>query len=138
MGGMAIDFTPLVNAVARLDEGLTRYETDRRDAQIRDGMIQRFEFTYDLAHKMLRRALEAASANPEEIDRMSFPTLIRTASEQGLVASGWEGWRTFREMRNITSHTYDEAKALQVAAALPTFLAEAHELVARLLATSGS
>lgn len=131
---MPLDFSPLANAIARLDEGLSRYRTDESDAQIRDGLIQRFEFTYDLAHKMLRRTLEEAAANPEEIDRLTFPSLIRTGVEQGLVAGEWADWRTFREMRNITSHTYDEAKAMQVVAAIPAFLAEAEALLARLLA----
>ncbi len=127
-----IDLTPLANAAARLDEGLARYRSDTSDTQIRDGLIQRFEFTYDLAHKVLRRVLEQAAANPQDIDRMSFPTLVRTASEQGLVESEWPAWRTFREMRNITSHTYDEAKALTVVAAIPGFLAEAQALLERL------
>jgi nucleotidyltransferase substrate binding protein (TIGR01987 family) len=131
---MSLDFTPLANAVCRLDEGLARYRLDEGDGQIRDGLIQRFEFTYDLAHKMLRRVLQAASANPEEVDRMSFPTLIRTAAEQGLTGSDWAQWRTWREMRNITSHTYDEAKAVAVAEAIPAFLAEARDVLARLTA----
>lgn len=129
---MSLDFSPLANAIARLGEGLARYLNDTGDTQIRDGLIQRFEFTYDLAHKMLRRALESAAANPEEVDRMSFPTLIRTGNEQGLLRGDWNDWRIYREMRNITSHTYDEAKALQVAAAIPQFLDEARELLGRL------
>ncbi len=129
---MTLDFSQLVNAVARLDEGLERYQRDTSDTQIRDGLIQRFEFTYDLAHKMLRRALAEAAANPDEIDRMSFPTLIRTADEQGLLRSDWTVWHDFREKRNITSHTYDEAKALEVTARIPAFLTEARALVDRL------
>lgn len=129
---MPLDFSPLINAVARLDEGLARYAKDRSDAQIRDGLIQRFEFTYDLAHKFLRRVLQEGAANPEEVDRMTFPALIRTASEQGLLLGDWTDWQAFREMRNITSHSYDEAKALQVAAAIPAFLIEARALVERL------
>lgn len=129
---MPLDFSPLFNAVARLDEGLVRYRIDESDTQIRDGLIQRFEFTYDLAHKFLRRVLEAGAANPEEIDRMTFPALIRTASEQGLLLGDWTDWHAFREMRNITSHSYDEAKALQVAGAIPAFLTEARALVERL------
>jgi nucleotidyltransferase substrate binding protein (TIGR01987 family) len=132
---MPLDFSPLARAVTRLDEGLTRHLGEPADEQLRDGLIQRFEFTYDLAHKMLRRALEEGAAAPDEIDRMSFPTLIRTAFAAGLVASDWTQWRIWREMRNITSHTYDEAKALQVAAAIPDFLTEAHEVVQRLAAT---
>lgn len=126
---MPIDLTPLENAIGRLTDGLARYEQDVTDLQIRDGLIQRFEFTYDLAHKMLRRVMEAAAATPAEIDQMSFPDLIRTASEQGLVTGGWPVWRTYREMRNITSHTYDEAKAVQVTAAIPQFLEHARELL---------
>ena len=74
---MVLDFSPLARAVDRLQEGLERYERDISDTQIRDGLIQRFEFTYDLAHKMLRRALEAGAANPEAIDRMTFPEIGR-------------------------------------------------------------
>ena len=129
---MSLDFSPLANAIARLDEGLARYREDISDSQIRDGLIQRFEFTYDLAHKMLRRTLERTSANPEEIDRLSFPALIRTGVEQGLVPGQWTNWQLYREMRNITSHTYDEAKAVQVVAAIPEFLEEAKGLQARL------
>ena len=81
---------------------------------------------------MIRRALEQGAANPDAVGRMSFPELIRTASEQGLVGSDWAQWRTWREMRTITSHTYDEAKALQVVAAIPAFLAEAQEVARRL------
>lgn len=129
---MPLDFSVLDNAVTRLAEGLDRYALDRGDTQIRDGLIQRFEFTYDLAHKMMRRALEHAAANPGEIDRMTFPALVRTANEQGLLDQGWPEWRGYREMRNITSHTYDEAKALQVAAAIPAFLDQARFLLHRL------
>lgn len=137
MVGMPLDFTPLANAVDRLAEGLARHQKEPGDAQLRDGLIQRFEFTYDLAPKMLRRAIEAAAANPGEIDAMSFATLIRTAQEQGYVAAGWDKWRTYREMRNITSHTYDEAKAAQVVAAIPGFLADVRELVGELQRRAG-
>lgn len=129
---MAIQFAPLDNAIDRLTEGLERYDRDRTDLQIRDGLIQRFEFTYDLAHKFLRRAMEEASANPEDVDRMSFATLIRAANERGLIAGDWQAWRTYREIRNITSHTYDEAKAIQVASAIPEFLCEVRALLQRL------
>ncbi len=129
---MALDFSPLINAVNRLDEGFTRYSQDISDAQLRDGLIQRFEFTYDIAHKMLRRVMELGAANPEEIDRMGFPDLIRSAYEQCLITSTWSEWRLWREMRNITSHSYDEAKAVQVVAEIPAFLHEMQMLAASL------
>ena len=42
---MTLDITSLVNAVRRLEEGRVRYQSDTSDAQIRDGLIQRFELT---------------------------------------------------------------------------------------------
>lgn len=125
---MMLDISSLENAVTRLSEGLARYQRDTKDEQIRDGLIQRFEFTYELSHKMLKRYLEANAASPEQFDAMPFADLIRTGNEQGLLRGTWPNWRTYRDMRSKTSHTYDVAKALQVVAAIPDFLAEAEFL----------
>jgi nucleotidyltransferase substrate binding protein (TIGR01987 family) len=129
---MELDITPLQRAVARLDEGLLRYLKDVSDVQIRDGLIQRFEFTYELSHKMLKRYLEATSANPADFDAMDFQTLIRTGNEQGLLLGDWPAWRTWRNLRARTSHTYNEDVALEVVAAIPGFLDEAKYLLQRL------
>ena len=129
---MKLDTTSLGNAVRRLREGLARYERDPTDEQIRDGLIQRFEFTYELSHKMLRRYLREAAASPDETERMPFADLIRTGNAQGLLRSDWPVWRRFREMRTRTSHTYDDTVASQVAAAIPAFLEEAEHLHAEL------
>ena len=129
---MAVDISPFLKTVERLTAGLARYRTDENDSHLRDGLIQQFEFTYDVAHKTLRRVLEARAADPAEIDRMSFPTLIRTAYEQGLLEEGWPKWQDFRENRNITSHTYDEDLARKVANAIPRFLDEVRDLADKL------
>ena len=129
---MSLDISPLSNAVDRLAEGLARYQRDTSDDQIRDGLIQRFEFTYELSHKMLKRYLESIAPSPETIDQMAFADLIRLGREQGLVRSEWAVWRQFRDIRNITSHTYDLKKALVVVQAIPDFLAEAQYLRDRL------
>jgi nucleotidyltransferase substrate binding protein (TIGR01987 family) len=122
---MTLDISALENAITRLTEGLARYQRDTTDDQIRDGLIQRFEFTYELSHKMLKRYLEAAAPSPEVIDAMSFADLIRTGNEQGLLLGEWPDWKAYRDMRSKTSHTYDVAKALEVVAGIPAFLAEA-------------
>lgn len=116
---------PFVQAIQRLEEGLARYQTDTSDTHIRDGLIQRFEFTYELGHKVLKRYLEYASANPEQFDEMTFQDLIRTANEQGLLLGSWPDWRGFRDMRARTSHTYNEDVAIEVVGGIPRFLEEA-------------
>jgi nucleotidyltransferase substrate binding protein (TIGR01987 family) len=115
-------------AIQRLDEGLQRYQQDITDTQIRDGLIQRFEFTYELSHKMLKRYLEFASPTPEQYDGMAFQDLIRSGNEQGLLLGEWPHWKGYRDMRSKTSHTYDEAVALNVVAGIPDFLEEARFL----------
>ena len=135
---MRLDLTSLVKVVSRLREGLLRYERDVTDSQIRDGLIQRFEFTYELVHKMLRRHLEQAAANPQEFDAADFQYLIRSGSEQGLLLSPWPIWRRFRELRGKTSHTYDETVAMQVVTEIPAFLKEAEHLLASLQARHGA
>ncbi|WP_334118256.1 nucleotidyltransferase substrate binding protein [Limnobacter sp.] len=129
---MILDLSSLQNAILRLNEGIQRYYLDTSDTQIRDGLIQRFEFTYELSHKMLKRFLESTSPSPAEIDALAFQDLIRTGNEQGLLLSDWTVWRKYREMRSKTSHTYDESIALQVVAEIPAFLNEAQYLVKQL------
>lgn len=129
---MNLIIAPLENATKRLAEGLVRYQQDISDEQIRDGLIQRFEFTYELSHKLLKRYLEATSANPSEFDTLSFSEFIRTANERGVLKGDWSDWRVYREMRNLTSHTYNEKVAIKVVKDIPKFLAEIEFLVKKL------
>jgi len=127
-----LDLTPLANAVNRLNEGLVRYQSDITDTQIRDGLIQRFEFTYEISHKMLKRHLEAVSPTPDQFDGMPFADLVRMGNEQGLLLGDWSVWRVYREIRSKTSHAYDERVAIAVVHGIPPFLEEARELLRRL------
>ena len=122
---MTLDIRSLETAVTRLAEGLARHQRDTSDIQIRDGLIQRFEFTYELCWKMLKRYLEMESAVTDTFDHMNLADLIRIGNEHGLVLGDWPVWRTYRALRSMTSHTYDEAKALEVVARIPAFLADA-------------
>jgi nucleotidyltransferase substrate binding protein (TIGR01987 family) len=129
---VSLDFSSLASSVQGLEEGLARFNLDTSDVMVRDGLVQRFEFTYELSHKMLRRFLEAASANPVEFDKADFQCLIRTANEQGLLLGAWPQWRVYRDMRSKTSHTYDEEVAIKIVAGIPAFLQEAQFLLDRL------
>lgn len=123
---------PLEKAIQRLREGLERYQRDISDTQIRDGLIQRFEFSYELAHKILKRYMEFTSPTPQQYDGMPFQDLIRSGNEQNLLLSDWPRWRQYRDMRSKTSHTYHENIALEVVAEIPDFLEEANFLSDRL------
>lgn len=132
MMNVQLDLSSLVNALLRLEEALQAHGAAPENTLYRDATIQRFEFSYELSHKMLKRYLEMASPNPAGIDEMAFPDMIRTASEQGLLRSGWDRWKDYRKARSITSHTYDEEKAKQVMTIIPDFLQEARALLGEL------
>jgi len=127
-----LSIEPFEKAIVSLEQALDRHAQDTSDDLIRDACIQRFEFTYELAHKMLKRFLEATSANPDEFDTMTFQDLIRSGNERGLLRSDWSRWKDYRTARGTTSHTYDEAKAREVFAIVPDFLSEARVLRDRL------
>jgi len=129
---MNLDFTSFEKAILQLDEGLRMAAGTPDNKLMRDGVIQRFEYTYELSHKMLKRFLEATEASPEQFDEMSFADLIRTASERGLVLHGWDKWSQYRKLRGTTSHTYDAKKAAEVFEAIPGFLEDARHLLQKM------
>jgi len=71
---------------------------------------------------------------PEIIDGMSFADIIRIGNEHRLLLGNWPRWKTYRDMRARTSHTYDEATAQEVVAGIPVFLEEARHFRDRLKA----
>ena len=125
---MTLDISSLGNAVQRLREGLARFQHEPGDDQIRDGLIQRFAFTYELSHRTLRRYLREIAGSPDDVTGMPFADLIRAGSAEGLLRSEWPAWRRFREIRTRTSHTYDSKVAAEVVEEIPAFLSEVEHL----------
>jgi len=134
-----IDLASLIKAIKQLETSIGYYHSDLAQAdealleQFRSASIQAFEYTYELAHKMLRRYLEATEPSVETVVNMSFPEIIRTGWERGLLASSWDVWSSYRKARGCTSHTYDSDKAEEVFQIIPKFLQEVHSLVDEIL-----
>ena len=130
---MKLDISSFEKALRQLQRSLDYFHSDlaREDEglreQFRAATIQAFEYSYELGMKMLRRQLEQIAANPAEIREMVFMEMIRTGAEAGLVRQV-SLYRVFREKRNLTSHTYDVARAEEVLAVLPEFVDEMHFL----------
>lgn len=141
---MALDFTPLGNAIGQLEKSLkfAHSPLGQQDPdlfeQLRNSVIQCFEFTYELSHKMLRRFLKETAASPDDFETMTFAGLVRTGNEQGLLRSDWGRWKVYRQARTDSSHTYDEKKAVAVYEVAQDFLEEARFLYEKLLDQSGT
>jgi len=127
---MYLDLTVFQKALNSLKTAIIKYNQDVSDDMIRDSVIQRFEYTYGLAIKMIERFLQTTSTL--DVDTLSFNQLIRDANERGVLLGNLENWTKYREKRNITSHTYDEAKALEVISIVEDFAKEAEFLLNKL------
>ncbi len=132
-----LDTTSFERAVDSLQSALAQYDIIPNDF-IRDSCIQRFEYAYELSWKMLKRFLKMTEPSADAIDEMTFPELIRTGSEKGLLLTDWGRWKDFRKARNITSHGYDAAKADKVFSRLPAFLDESRYLLKQLRKRTGA
>ncbi|NOZ07102.1 MAG: nucleotidyltransferase [Chloroflexi bacterium] len=87
------------------------------------GLIQAFEYTYELAWNTLKDYFEAQGETNIHGSRDSF----RLAFKRGLIING-ETWMDMIRSRTLTSHTYNEEVARQIATAIvnsyyPEFLA---------------
>ncbi len=128
-----LNFTSLENAILSLREALEEHGKDASNGFVRDCCIQRFEYSYELSYKMLKRYLEQTSIAPVEIDYMSMQEIIRLSAEKGLVQHSWDKWHIYRMARNTTSHAYNQSKAAEVMLIIPEFYEEAVYLCNKLM-----
>ncbi len=94
-------------ALARLQEGSNKY--DGEDDLSRDGLIQRFEFTFEMAWKTLKILFEN-----EGLEGLNSPkTVLREAFSAGLIKDE-ELWLAMLKDRNSTVHIYSEELAIEI------------------------
>ncbi len=132
MSDSSIDLSALHKALAQLEEALSFWQQQPESAplkrHLRAAVIQSFEFSYELSVRMLRRVLIERAAAADLVLDLSFNDLLRKGADAGLLPDAL-AWRRWRDMRNTTSHTYDETRAVEVAAAALEFLPDAKRLV---------
>jgi nucleotidyltransferase substrate binding protein (TIGR01987 family) len=126
---MAIILTPLNKAFLSLKVAVDRAAQNPNDLEIRDGCIQRFEYTYELAIKMIKRFIKEEQPLSENVNQLNYRDLLRLAGEIGLIEE-IEPWFQFREARNQTSHAYDDIKAKDVFNTIKIFIPYVQNLIA--------
>ncbi len=132
---MPLDTSSFEKAIGLLETALTAYanalqpEGSAERELMRDGVIQRFEYTFELAWKMLKRYLEEYGL--EKVDSLTNRDLFRVGFEQGLLRDA-EAWLAYLKSRNLTSHTYDQATAQAVYQSGKEFLQDARFLLAQI------
>ncbi|MDH4392822.1 MAG: HI0074 family nucleotidyltransferase substrate-binding subunit [Aquabacterium sp.] len=135
MNQPGIDLSPLRKAIGWLTEALMLWHAQAEGSvlkpHLRSAVIQSFEFSYELSLRSLRRVLVERAGSADRIIDLSFHELLRHAADAGLVQDP-NAWRTWRELRNATSHADDEGKAQQVAHDAERFCVDARALLGAL------
>lgn len=107
MGEFNEKYEKLKQAVTRLGESLTEYQ-NTPSSTMRDGVIQRFEFCFELAWKTMREYL----LDQGYLDINSPRATLKQAFDDGIISS--QDWLTMLADRNLTSHVYDDNTAAQI------------------------
>lgn len=122
---MVVEFGVLERAVASLKEALARPPANDLE---RDGVIQRFEYTFELMWKTSKRVLDAMG-----IKSNSPRSVIRDLAQQGFISDA-SAWMVMLNARNYTSCIYDESVAKWVFSVCAPFLHAAETLILKLKA----
>ena len=100
---LAIKIEGYDNAIEKLNKSL---EKDiKEDELYLDAIIKRFEFSYELAWRLMKRFLSY-----EGVDAQSPRSVIREAFNNGLINNP-NVWLDMLEKRNLSSHTYNQETA---------------------------
>ncbi|MCF8303942.1 MAG: nucleotidyltransferase substrate binding protein [Bacteroidales bacterium] len=102
-------FENFQKAFLKLKEAIEDF--NKLDELAKEGLIQRFEYTYELAWKTIKDYLENQQVEA------GFPRdVIKQAFKYNVIDNG-EVWFNMHNQRNLLTHTYDEEnfnKALQL------------------------
>lgn len=100
-------FQNFIKALDKLEEGLLQY--NEQNELLRDGIFQRFEFTFELAWKTLKEVFEEEGL----IGLNSPKTVLKEAFSAGIIEDE-KLWINMLLDRNATSHLYSENNAKEI------------------------
>ncbi|MGZ9164741.1 MAG: nucleotidyltransferase substrate binding protein [Anaerolineales bacterium] len=113
-------FSHFTKALSQLRDAVALAQERPLSKLEEQGLIQAFEFTHELAWNTLKDFLEERGVQ----NLYGSRDATREAFKTGLIENG-EAWMNMIQSRNLTSHTYDETIAAEIASAIrATYFAE--------------
>jgi nucleotidyltransferase substrate binding protein (TIGR01987 family) len=106
-------FAHFSQAFSQLKEAVELAQVRKLSKLEEQGLIQAFEYTHELAWNTLKDFLEERGAR----NLYGSKDTTREAFKRGLIDNG-EAWMDMINSRNLTSHTYNESTAAQIASAI--------------------
>lgn len=119
-----INIYPLLKAYESFKKGLKEVSSELE----RDGAIQRFEFTYELTWKILKKILSFKG-----IDANSPRDVFREAAKQKLIDDPLV-WFEFLKKRNLILYAYNQNYLQDIFKSLPDFKKEIAKLISQITA----
>lgn len=115
-------FSNFKKAMEQLSDAVALSEQRELSRLEKQGMIQAFEFTHELAWKTIKDFLVSRGTT----SIFGSKDATREAFKLELIEDG-EVWMNMIKSRNLTSHTYDEATADEIVKEIISSYAEAFE-----------
>ena len=86
---------------------------------LEDSCIKRFEYTLEIARKLMKRVLKKIYGKTEE--ELTVNNTFRFMQGFKYILN-WENWREYYEKRNNTAHEYNLEKSRELMSIIPEFI----------------
>ena len=129
---MQIDITNLEQAVLTLKESqeiLSDNKNDILTSVLEDAVIKRFEYTLEIAKKIMKKVLNKFYDKSET--ELTVNNIFRYMYGYDYI-SNWENWKIYHEKRNNTAHEYNLEKSRKLLEVVPNFIVDTEELITNL------
>ena len=97
-------------ALIKLESAVLSFEKNGLSELEREGLIQRFEYTHELAGNVMKDFFEYEG----NTTIMGSRSATREAFKKEIITEG-ENWMDMIHSRNLTTHTYNEGVAAEIA-----------------------
>lgn len=129
---MIIDISNLKSALQTLISSMEILEQNNAcnfADMLEDSCIKRFEYTLEIARKLMKRVLKKIYGKSEE--ELTVNNIFRFMQGYKFIPN-WENWRGYYEKRNNTAYEYNLEKSRKLIEIIPQFIKDTEILIGNL------
>ena len=129
---MEIDYSNLISAINTLKTSMNVLDANRKSTfadMLEDSCIKRFEYSLEIARKLMKRVLKKIYGKTEE--ELTVNNTFRFMQGYKFILN-WENWKNYYEKRNNTAYVYDLEKSRELLEIIPDFINDADFFISKL------
>ena len=129
---MEIDYSNLISAIGTLKASMhVLKENEQSDFvdMLEDSCIKRFEYSLEIARKLMKRVLKKIYGKVEE--ELTVNNTFRFMQGYNFILN-WENWKNYYEKQNKTAHEYNLEKSRKLLEIVPDFIEDADFFISKL------